>query len=124
MAGQFEQDFGDIMEPVIIGTMNSSKSSEGHMINEWSTLYTVNGVVQNQFTSIRQEVSKDTQIENDYLILLPLYSSSGAEIVIESGYEVQKGSSYSSTVPNYEIREHDILLDYVLEIEALRFERG
>lgn len=124
MNSLFEEEFAEFMEPLIVGTMAGSKSSEGHIENNWETKYKVDGVIQNLFTGRREEVSNDTHTEADYLILLPLQTSSGEEIVIEPGYEVQKGSSFSSEVPSYEIFDHDVVFDYVLEMEALRYERG
>lgn len=124
MSALFEQDFSEFLEPLVIGTMGSDKSSEGHITESWETKYNVDGVIQNMFSGGRRELSADTQVEIDYLILLPLNTSTGGEIELLEGYEVQPGSSYSSDVSTYTILEHDTMLDYVIEAEAVGYVRG
>lgn len=122
---QFERDFEEMLEPLTIGHTTSTMSSEGHLTEDWETLYNTQGIVQVRFKSNSlADLSGDTHVELDNLVLLPLQTSSGEVIDIDSDYVIIQNSSYSSGAPRYEVTQHDVKLDYCIQLRARRFERG
>lgn len=122
---QFEIDFSEMMEPLTIGHKKSTQSSAGHMTETWETLYNTQGIVQVRIrTNSLVDLSADTQVEFDALVLLPLQTSSGEDIQLRSDYILCRNSSYSSDADLFEMKEYDTRLDYCLHAKARRFERG
>lgn len=127
MTTKFERDYHEFLTDVVVGEVVQTLSSEGDLQDSWTTHYEVQGVIQMR-TGRREEIAGDTYTSMNYLILLPLETSSGGTVTVESGYRVYESSDFDYSEdkadPVYEINEYLPLLDYCLSTRATRVERS
>lgn len=127
MTTKFEREFHEFMTDLVVGEIEPTQSSEGDLIDTWVTHYEVQGAIQMR-TGRREEIAGDTYTSMNYLILLPLVTSSGETVSVESGYRVYESSNFNYETdkanPVYEINEYLPLLDYCLSVRATIVERS
>ena len=127
MTTKFEREFHEFMTDLVIGEVTSTVSSEGDLQDGWTTHYELRGAIQMR-TGRREEIAGDTFTSMNYLILLPLTTSTGGSVSIESGYRVYESSDFDYTTdkadPVYEIDESLPMLDYCISARATIVERN
>lgn len=125
MSTEFEREFSDMLEPVTVGSLGSTRSSEGFPTTKWTTLHKTKAYIERQ-TANPFESGGSEQTETTYDGYFPIEDSSGDTMNLHSGLHVVEthvdSSAFGSSLRHFEISEEsEDYIGFHQEVELTRF---